>query len=161
MEFWSKFKLLHTQRTWSPVAANYTLHGYTLEKVDAVNYLGITFTENLKWDLHITNEKTMAYKTYLHPKVEYASTVWEPHTKRSTKKVDMLQRRTARWYWEKMAKSTKIDSVTQMLDVLEWCLLEQHRGDIRLAMLYNIINGLVNRKCQHYVYVKWECPSTL
>ncbi len=41
----------------------------------------------------ITNEhlKTTAYNSVVHPQVEYASTVWEPHTANNTNKVEMVQ----------------------------------------------------------------------
>ena len=41
----------------SPVVPNCTLHGYTLEKVDKVRYLCVTFPVNLKWDRHMTNDQ--------------------------------------------------------------------------------------------------------
>ena len=39
----------------------------------------------------------MAYTTYIIPTVEYASPVWDPHTKRNTNKIEMAHRRWARY----------------------------------------------------------------
>ena len=39
----------------------------------------------------------MAYTTYIRITVEYASPVLDPHTKRNTNKIEMAQRRIARY----------------------------------------------------------------
>ena len=94
------------------------LHRLTLEVVDNVKYLGGTISCNLKWDVHvshITNKansnlavlkrnvrvssqslKTAIYKALVRPHVEYCSTVWDPPTAHLTRKVEMVQRRSAR-----------------------------------------------------------------
>ena len=41
--------------------------------------------------------KTLAYNTLVKPQVEYASSVWSPYTKENINKIEMLQRRAARW----------------------------------------------------------------
>ena len=40
--------------------------------------------------------RDITYKTYIRPTVEYASTVWDPHTSRNTKKLEQVQRHSAR-----------------------------------------------------------------
>ena len=74
-----------------------------LDTVDKTKYLGVTIQSKLNWKPHIHNitkkansvraflqrnlsncpcpVKEQAYKSYVRPILEYASTVWDPHTK--------------------------------------------------------------------------------
>ena len=61
--------------------------------------------------------KQMAYTTYIRPTVEYASPVWDPHTKRNTNKIEMVQRRCARYVTGNFDRTS---SVTSMLNCLSW-----------------------------------------
>ena len=62
----------------------------------------------------------MAYQTLVHPQLEYASAVWEPHTKK-THKIEMVQRRAARWTTNDWNRTT---SVSSLLHQLNWQTLE-------------------------------------
>ena len=76
----------------------------------------------------------------MRPQVEYASNIWSPVTKQNTQKIDMIQRRAARWV--KNNYST-YDSVSTMLDNLGWRYLENRCIDSRLFMFHRIIHGYV------------------
>jgi len=41
--------------------------------------------------------RDITYKTYVGPTVEYAPTVWDPHTCRNTNKLELVQRHYARY----------------------------------------------------------------
>ena len=84
--------------------------------------------------------KEMAYKTLVRPQVEYASPVWSPHTKENIDKIEMTQRRAARWVKNKFST---YDSVTDMLSELGWRSLECRRIDARMIMFYKIVHGYV------------------
>ena len=45
------------------IEASYTLEGTALENVDSIKYLGVTITNDLKWNTHITNICTKANRT--------------------------------------------------------------------------------------------------
>ena len=83
--------------------------------------------------------RSPAYNSLVRPQVEYASSVWSPYTNENINKIEMLQRRAARWVCNDFSYS----SVTEMLDNLGWRSLELRRYDARIAMFYKIVYGLV------------------
>ena len=143
----------------------YFLHGHKLEKVTNAKYLGVTLQSNMKFNVHIDNictkankmlgmlrrnlrsapEKTkeLGYKSLVRPVLEYASSVWDPHTAKDIGKIEAVQRRAARFIKSKYKKE---DSVSAMIKDLEWNTLEQRRRKARLSMLYKIRHDQVQVK---------------
>ena len=89
-----------TRKQVKKVIATYTLEGTVLENVDRIKYLGVTITNDLRWNTHVGNictkanrtlgflrrnisrdVKEMAYKGLVRPILEYASPVWDPSGK--------------------------------------------------------------------------------
>ena len=115
----SKCAVLHITRSKTPFPSQYVLHGQVLESVSNSRYLGVDISDNLNWNCHInrvtssanrtlgfvrrnirsTNSgiREAAYKALVRPLVEYSSPVWSPHTKTNINKLEMVQRRAARW----------------------------------------------------------------
>ena len=82
--------------------------------------------------------KTTAYTSVVRPVLEYASTVWDPYTKSCIDKMEMVQRRAARYVLHRYHNTS---SVGKMLDTLQWTSLEERRKQQCLAMLYKIQHG--------------------
>ena len=140
----------------------YKLRDYTLTKVTSAKYLGVTITEDLKWDTHINDTcakanktlgflrrklnigsisiKQQAYFTLVRPLVEYARTVWDPYTQRIIQKLEMVQRRAARHVTNRHRNRS---GVSDMLYGLNWRSLQDRRKDARLCMLYKVDRRLV------------------
>ena len=76
----------------------------------------------------------------VRPQIEYASTVWDTFTQENKNKIEMGQRRTARFACNNYRREA---SITNMLDELAWRSLKKRRADQRLIMLYKIVNNLV------------------
>ena len=73
--------------------------------------------------------------------VEYTSVCWDPHTQKNIKKVEQIQRSSARYVTGNYARTS---SVTSMLNDLQWDSLESRRLQSRLnIIIYKIRYGLV------------------
>ena len=114
------------------------MHGQVLEAVNSARYLGVDIASDLKFTQHINRitanaSKSLGYlkrniqtkhigireaafKTIVRPHLEYASTVWSPHTKQDIKKIEMVQRRAVRW---SLNSYSTYASVTEMQNQLE------------------------------------------
>jgi hypothetical protein len=96
------------------------------------------FKRNLKTSN--TNIKSQAYLSLVRPKLEYACSVWNPHTAELCNKIEMVQRRAARYACNIYHNTS---SVTDMLQTLTWPTLQQHRLKTKLIMFYKIVHHIV------------------
>ena len=174
MEFHpDKCQVLTITRKRQPILHTYSLHGHILQHVKSAKYLGVTFDHKLCWNDHIDQIaskasrslgflrrnlqidspelKTTAYNALVRPLVEYAPTVWDPYTKKNAHRLEMVQRRAARYVLRRYHNTS---SVTEMLNVLEWDTLENRRRQQRLTMMYKIHHGLVAVNKDAYM-----CPT--
>ena len=108
-----------TRKHLNKIQAFYSLEGAVLENVDNIKYLGITITNDLKWNTHISNVcskanrtlgflrrtpfscpqkmKEAAYKGMVRPTLEYGSSVWDPHSDQLQEELEKVQNRAARF----------------------------------------------------------------
>ena len=163
-----KCNVLTISKKKTPITRDYVLHGHTLERVTSAKYLGVTITSDLKWGEHINNICTKANKTigflkrninisnksikekaYLslvRPTLEYASTVWDPYQQNDKHRLEMVQRRAARYVTNRYHYT---ESVSDMLGQLKWPTLEDRRKNNRLAMMFKIRNEKVDINASH------------
>ena len=69
-----------------------------------------------------------AYNTLVHPQLEYAAPVWDPHFKEKILQLEKVQHRAARWTTSSFDYRS---SVTAIVNDLGWRTLEQRRADAR------------------------------
>ena len=125
--------------------------------------MGVILNEKLSWNEHVDattkkannslsflrrnisscpqDTKAQCYKALVRPIVEYASTVWDPHTATNIAKVEAVQRRAARFVYDDY-KTTS--SSSDMIARLQWSSLQQRRQDSKMTMMYRIQNNLVD-----------------
>ena len=145
---------------WAPVVSG-TLEGAVLEKVDSIKYLGVTITNDLRWNTHISNictkanrtlgfmrrtlfscpqnVKGAAYKSMVRPILEYGSSVWDPHPDKLQEELEKVQNRAARFVTRNYVYET--GSMTGILGQLKWESLKKRRKDNRLILLYKGLKG--------------------
>ena len=105
--------------------------------------------------------KEQAYMTLLRPSLEYACTVWDPHTETDSSKLDKIQRRAARWV---LKRHRNTSSVGEMLDHLQWPKLSDRRLKARLTMMYRVLDETVSaftsvRTSKHAPNAPGEVPA--
>jgi hypothetical protein len=166
----AKCNILSITRSRNPKTFRYKLKGHVLEPTTTTKYLGIHLSHDMDWDDHIasitkkansmlgflrrnlksavTSTKTNAYKTIVRPHLEYCSTVWDPHHCDNRNRIEMVQRRAARYATGRYHNTS---SVTSMLEDLGWETLESRRKKASLTMFYKIENKLVDINMEDYV----------
>ena len=142
--------------------SRYFMHNQEFVSVDSAKYLGVNISRDLSWNTHINNIaasanrtlgfvkrnvqtknkdiRTLAYNSLVRCQVEYGSAVWSPYTKENKDKIEMVQRRAARWVSDDYLTYS---SVTEMMSNLGWRSLENRHYDARLLMFYKIVYSLV------------------
>jgi hypothetical protein len=158
----SKCQLLRISRSTRSLERFYTINNQILEQVSSAKYLGVLLNDQLKWDSHIDSItaransiigflrrnlslcnrdlKELAYFSLTRSILEYACQAWDPHTKKDITRLEMVQRRAARFA---LRDYSTYSSVTKMLDELGWDPLSTRRRNHRLALMYQINHGLV------------------
>ncbi len=71
---------------------------------------------------------------------EYASTAWNPYTKRNINKIEMVQRRAARFVFNDYSRASHVSPI---IDRLGWDNLQQRRLLYQATMFYKIYQGLI------------------
>ena len=153
---------MHVTHKKKQIKSNYKIGNSVLETVSSHTYLGVEINSKLSWANHIqnvatrgnqilgllrrnlysctSNVKSVAYKALVRPRLEYCSSVWDPHQKDYIiAQLEGVQRRSARFV---LKNNTRRASVTEMLSHLQWEPLEHRRAAQRLTLIYRSINKL-------------------
>ena len=67
--------------------------------------------------------------------------IWDPHTTQNINRLEMIQRRSARFV---MGDYHTTSSVTTMLTNLDWNRLQERRAQAKAVMMFRIVNNLVD-----------------
>ena len=146
-----------SSRSRTKAEPDYYVYGLKISKVKKAKYFGVTLQDDSDWDEHINNvvnagnktlgfiiirtpyqQKSLAYKMLVRPKLEYASPVWDPYKIDQINKIEKVQRRAAR---VAVNRHRNTSSVSDILSDLEWDTLKRRRKDARLTLLYKFQNG--------------------
>ena len=160
-----KCQLLRITRKPSPIM--YNIHGHVLEVADTAKYLGVTLHKHCAWSKHInqtakkanntraflqrnlrrapTSVKKRAYETLVRPILEYAISVWDPHTEADIQAAAACMSASVSWRWcnagmPDTPATTSAAPVASllMLQQIGWDTLHERRAKSRLAMQFCI-----------------------
>ena len=166
-----KCEVIRITKKRKPIDANYTIRGKELGHNKNAKYLGVMISDTLSWNGHfdtVTKKandttaflrrnlsncpqhiKDTCYKTFARHQLEYAATVWSPHTEINIAKLEGAQRRAARFVRNDYNYTS---SVTEMMRAIEWESLQQRRQQAKSIMMYHIVNSLVDIPPREYLH---------
>jgi hypothetical protein len=96
-----------------------------------------------------TKTKATAYTTLVRPVLEYASPVWDPHQITTTRDIEQVQRRAARFAYN-CYQDHSPGCVTNLLNSLQWEFLQKRRWKQSLIICYMIHHQLIAIKPADY-----------
>lgn len=153
----------------------YHLDSCPLERVSSFKYLGVTISDDLSWNAHISNiiskscsslgfirrtlrhasvaVKLLAYQTFVRSQLEYASIIWSPHQAYLINRIESVQNKAARFILSEFDRST---SVTCLKEQLGLCRLDIRRKIDSLCFfhkLYFQMPRLKNLYCHSATYI--------
>ena len=70
--------------------------------------------------------------------VEYACTIWAPHTQKDIAAIESVQRRAARFVY------SSFTSVNALLSYLQWPTLEHCRNQLKALTMFKIVHNLID-----------------
>ena len=130
-----------------------------IKSVNEFIYLGVTFTNKLSFNTHISNiaakglrtlsmlrrtlrgasreTKTLSYFTICRPILEYASTVWAPERKFLQNSIERIQRKAFRWVYQLGFK----EQISEKMIAAGWEPLSQRRRTIDINTYHKIMSG--------------------
>jgi len=155
-------------RSTSPFTFNYQLNNIALSSVNQHLYLGVLLDRKLSWSLQIsrtaskttrilnllkrnlsncsTNVKAAAYLSMVHPLMEYAAAVWDPHHVGDTQEFEKVQCRAARWALNDCSRYSSVSAQ------LGWVTLNIRRTTTRLETLFKILHNDYSINIPHHYF---------
>ena len=83
--------------------------------------------------------KDKCYKTTVRPRVQYASSVWNPNTKRNINRVEQVQKRAAKFATNNYSST----SSNNVVGTTELDTLHQTRTKTKTTIIYRVVHCLV------------------
>jgi hypothetical protein len=136
------------------------MDGRVLTEVTHHKHVGVTISRDLSWNKHISSIENRArsvlnrmsqykytltrrsleriYFAYIRPIMEYADIVWAGGNVTDLDKLEMVQKDAARV----VTGATARCSTSLLMDDTGWSTLSCRRRNHRLALFYQIVNGL-------------------
>ena len=136
------------------------LNGTQITQVTSHTHLGLTFNDRMTWDNHIKRvttganklvcllkrlyrhiprtAKSQIYKTFIRPKLEYASVIFDACTANLSSVLENVQRQAALTVLGAYRKTSQ----ASLLDELGWEPLAVRRKVQKLNLFYKIVNQL-------------------
>ncbi|XP_017303983.1 uncharacterized protein LOC108253828 [Diaphorina citri] len=163
----SKCKIMSYHTIRNPFIYNYHINNEQLGRVNQIKDLGVTFENNLKFNLHFSLTKSKAlqmlgflyrqtqdfrnsttlkilYYAYVRSKVEYCSVVWSPQYKTHIKSLESIQHKFLRMLAYKQGSRILDHDYSHIMHVNKIVSLEHRREMNDLIFLHKLLNNKIN-----------------
>ena len=159
-----KCQILQITNKRNPIQSTYYIHGTSLKSFDSAKYLGITIDCKLGWDPHCKNIynkasfmlsflernlrkcppniKLKCFNALVRPILEYSCSVWDPHKSNQIDRLELLNKRAARFITGNHV--LEHGNTKKNMMALGWPPLQERRAKIKLQTLYKIKNNIIH-----------------
>lgn len=156
----NKCKSMRVSRSNS-LCPTYSINNKSLESVTCYKYLGVHITSDLTWNTHVeyvvsnanrtlgyikrnffqapSSLKLTLYKSLVRPKLEYASSIWDPGHQGLISRLEATQNRAVRFI---LSNYHRTASVTSMKLTLSLPSLSSRRKTARLCLFHKIYHHI-------------------
>ena len=135
-----KCSTLRISRSKNPHSKTYILKGHTFTTADSKHISEWKYSPISR--LTICRMRNRWFSKDIRTSIlEFCCSVWSPYTQDYTNKLEMVQRRAARYVTNRYRNTS---SVTSMLEHLEWKTLETRHVKFQMTMMFKITHGLVD-----------------
>ena len=170
MEFHpGKCNLLQITNKIKPINFTYEIHDIPITKVDAAKYLGVIIDCKINWKKQYSylinncrktlsficrnlpkapkHVKEQCYKSFVLPKIEYASSVWDPHCKKHINDLEKIQKAGARY----VTGNYVMEAGNSLYNInsLGWDTLEERRLRAKLTVFQKGRFGVLRIPTEH------------
>ena len=133
----------------------YAMMGQSITSVTQHKYLGVELDSKLTWNEHISaitgkpnsslgflrrnlyncseQIKTQAYYSLVRPNLEYACSVWEPHTQKNIQSIEKVQPRAARFV--KKCNQRTPGTITSLIEELKMAVIGTEKETKKINQL--------------------------
>ena len=164
MEFHpGKCQVIRITNKLKPIIGTYNIHGVILHFFNSVKYLGVTIDSKLNFKdqcdgvCHRANfmlsflernfyrcpqkTKEQCYFALVRPLLEYGCTAWDPYRKYQIDKLEMINKRAARFVTGNHL--CEHGNTIKNMETLGWPPLIERRSKAKISMLYKIRSQLI------------------
>jgi len=159
----SKCTVLTITLKQNPLVSEYFIHGRKLTAVTEAKYLGVLLDSKLPYKHHIDatclkanrtlafihrnlkscNEqvKLDTYNVFIKPILNYAATVWTPHSRCHLNRLEAIQNCAARFIISDYRRTSSVSAIKNSLNMRS---IETQHEKLRLMLFYKILHGFSN-----------------
>ena len=132
--------------SWGDISGSFSLNSHVDQIIGNANRTPSFARRNIEKNTSKVHET--ACNTIVRPQLEYASALWDLHTKVRTSQIQQVQQRATRWT---ISNKDWQASATKIVQNLGWCTLQQRRAAAHLCLFYKVIHGFVEIQLPDYI----------
>lgn len=162
----SKCKIMTFTNKKNQIISDYTLNDINLERVSNITDLGVTFQQNLKFNLHYEKIKNKSlqmlgflyrhtqdftqihtlknlYYAYVRSRLEYCSTVWSPQYDVHIRSLEAVQHKFLRILAYKLRMRVENHDYTNIMSITNIMNLKNRRDLQDIIFLHKLLNDKI------------------